>query len=339
MTHRFWVLLLLANCLLLTATAACSKEPSPATTAVSTATPLPSPQEKLLTATPTELPPSPTRTPTPIPATPPPTPSATVAGPAVTDVQFALDLDETGQLIYPATEFVFGITRVYVRFAYQELADVTQIRSVWYLNNNPVISDTLNWDGGDAGQYIIWMEDPNGVGRGEWRWELTAINGAQDAVDSAPLGGGRFTISGEPRYVNTGWGLSLDPPVNWKTVSEAEGFVTFSSPDQRAALALRVTPATAGLRETAAADLALFQADHPDVEVAATRAVTMGGEEAILQKMHYTDQENGEQLLYVVSALHASSAYTLWMLGPAEYDATLQALLVTTLRSIRFSAD
>jgi hypothetical protein len=268
----------------------------------------------------------------PVPATPTAVPATSSApGMTLTDVQFALDVDQTGQLIYPATEFVFGVTRIYVRFAYQGLGDVTEVESTWYLNENPVVSGTLVWDGGDAGNEVIWMEDPNGIERGQWLWELT--------VDGAPLGGGVFTIGGEPRYVNAAWGLSFDPPVTWQLESEEEDFVTFSSPDQRRALALRVAPETAGLTETVTADLALFQTNHPEAEVVATQDVTVGGAKAILQQVRYTDQGSGDQLLYIVSSLHARSAYTLWVLGPAEEAATLQAFLITTLRSIRFAVD
>jgi hypothetical protein len=73
--------------------------------------------------------------------------------------------------------------------------------------------------------------------------------------------------------------------------------------------------------------------------VVATQDVTLSGEKALLQQVHYTDQERGEQLLYIVSALRAGESYSLWALGPADQAATLQALLIATLRSIQFSAN
>jgi hypothetical protein len=218
------------------------------------------------------------------------------------------------------------------------LEEVPEINSSWYLNENLIISNTLAWDGGDDGYYVIWMEDPNGIRRGEWRWELAAIHRTQDAVDRDPLGDGTFTIGGEPRYVNAAWGLSFDPPAAWEIQSEEEGFVTFSSPNQRQALALRVAPATAALTETAAAELALFQENHPEAEVVATQDVTLSGEQALLQQVHYTDQERGEQLLYIVSALRAGASYSLWVLGPADEAAALQTMLIAALRSIQLSA-
>ena len=133
--------------------------------------------------------------------------------------------------------------------------------------------------------------------------------------------------------------------MTWQIASEEENFVTFSSPDQQQALALRVSPLAAGptetvtntLTETVAADLATFRQDHPDAEVVATQDVTMSGKKALMQEARYTDQESGERVLYMVSALHAGSAYNLWMLGPADSADVLQALLVVTLRSISFS--
>jgi hypothetical protein len=251
-------------------------------------------------------------------------------------VQFALDVDsQTGELIFPANEFVFGITRVYVRFDYQGLRDVTEAQSTWYLNENLVTAGVMTWDGGDAGAYIIWAENSEGLERGEWRWEF--------AVDGVPLGDGAFTVGGEPRYTKPAWGLALDPPMTWEVASEEENFVTFSSPDQQQALALRVAPLATGLTETATVeltttitfDLAPFQQEHPDIEVVDTQDVTVSGKEALLQEARYVDQERGEQVLYIVSTLHAGAAYNVWMLGPADSADVLHALLLTTLRSIR----
>ena len=347
MTKRHWILFL-AMSLLLAAAPACSKKQSPQPQPQSTpvlaagaASPTPSPP-----ATPTRPLPTATVTPSPTPPTPSPTATLSAHEPAVTDVQFALDVDQAGQLIYPGDTFVFGVTRMFVRFDYQGLEDVTEAQSMWYLNDNRVISGTLAWDGGDAGAYIIWAEDRTGLGRGQWRWEFE--------VDGISLGGSAFTIGGEPRYANPAWGLSMDPPMTWQIASEEENFVTFSSPDQQQALALRVSPLAAGLTETVttntltetvtntltetvAADLATFRQDHPDAEVVATQDVTMSGKKALMQEARYTDQESGERVLYMVSALHAGSAYHLWMLGPADSADVLQALLVVTLRSISFS--
>lgn len=321
MTGRRGVFVLLAMGVLLSAVPACGtqRRAQPTPTASPSSTPLP-------TLTPT-LPPPPTATATSTPA--PATPSA--SGPALTEVQFALDIDQTGQLVFPATEFVYGVTRVYVRFAYRGLEDVTEVASAWYLNENLVVSGTLAWSGGAEGMYALWVEDPNGLGRGEWRWELV--------LDGAVLGGSSFTIGGEPLYTNATWGLSFDPPAGWTLEAEEVSFVTFSSSDQRQGLALRVAPGAASLEEAAAADLAAFQADRPTAEAVATQEVTMGGEKALLQQIVYTDQESGEQLLYLVSAPHADLTYSLWILGPADEVATLQSLLVTTLRSIRFLQD
>jgi hypothetical protein len=326
MAKRRWLFFILTASLLLTIVLSCGKEQPPQ--------PTPTSSPAAVLATPATPSPTATFTLVPLPSdTPLPTSTA------LPEVQFALDVDETGQLIFPATEFVFGVTRIYVRFVYQDLADVTQIRSVWYLNQNPVVSGTFDWDGGDAGAYVMWMEDLNGVGRGQWRWELTAVQRTRDVVDAAPLVSGAFTISGEPRYTQTTWGLSFDPPPMWKTESEMDELVTFSSPDRVGALALRVTSATVGLTGTAALDLAPFEADYPDAKVVATEQVTMNGEAAILQQLRYTDQQSGDQVLYIVSALHGDRAYSLWMLGPAEADTRLRELLLPTLRSIRFTSD
>lgn len=338
MTKRRWVFFLVIG-LLLTALLACGKKQTPQPQPQLQPTPRLFPSSTLPPPiTPTSLPATATLTPT--LAAPTLTATALTSTPAITEVQFALDVDQTGQLIYPANAFVFGVTRVYVRFDYQGLGDVTQAQSLWYLNDNRVISGTLAWDGSRAGTYIIWAEDPNGLGRGEWRWEFV--------VDGVPLGGGAFTIGGEPRYANPAWGLSMDPPTTWKVASEEENFVTFSSPDQQQALALRVAPLAAELTETVAtaltqtiaADLALFQQDHPDAEVVATDdEVTMSGKKALLKQVRYTDQASGEQILYIVSAIHAGSVYNLWMLGPADSADVLQTLLHATLRSIRLADD
>jgi len=266
----------------------------------------------------------------------PSTLTATVPASGLTDVRFALEVDETGQLVFPATEFLHGITRVYVGFGYRGLGDVTEVRTKWYLNENLVSSGTLDWDGGEAGIYVIWVEDPEGLGRGQWKWELVAIQRAGGREDDTLLGGGAFTIGGEPSYVNQAWGVSFDPPGSWEVTSERADFAAFSSPDQRQALALRAIPEAIDLAQVSSAELALFQEDHPEAQVVMTGDITMSGEEALLQQVRYEDLEGGEQLLFIVSALHDGASYSLWVLGPADDVATLKRLLVVTLRSIQF---
>jgi hypothetical protein len=247
------------------------------------------------------------------------------------DVQFALEVDQDRQLVFPATDFTYGVTRVYLRFTYRGLEDVSEVRTLWYLNENLVSAGKLAWDGGESGDYIIWVEDPNGLGRGQWRWELS--------VDANSLGGGAFTIEGSPGYVNAGWGVSFDPPLGWIVETESEDFVSFSSRDRRYAVALRVAAAAADLAEASAADVALFQRDHPEAQVITAEETTMNGEKALLQQLRYTDQRTGEGVLFVVCAFQAGSAYSLWVLGPAEDTAALKTTLATTLHSIRFSTD
>jgi hypothetical protein len=251
-------------------------------------------------------------------------------------VQFALDVDQAGGLIFPATEFVFGVRRVYVRFAYQEMGDAQELISRWYLNDNPVSSSALAWDGGGEGEYVMWMEDPDGLGRGQWRWEL------MDGADV--VGRGSFSVDGEPGYVNEIWGVTFEPPPGWELVSEQESFVTFSSPDQRRGLALRAILGVTDLSEIAAANLALFRADHPDAEVVATRETTMNGRGGLLQQVRAADpgaedQESDEQLLFIASAIHGDAGYSLWVLGPADETEDLTRLLDTARLSVRFATD
>jgi hypothetical protein len=246
----------------------------------------------------------------------------------VTDVAFALDVSPSGALVFPASEFVYGVTRVYVRFSYQGLGALEEIESRWYLNDNLISTGLLAWDGGDQGDYLIWIEDPNGLGRGEWRWELVTAG--------EPLGGDAFVVGGEPRYVNPDWGISLDPPAAWEIASEQASFVTFSGPDERVALALRVAPAEGGLEDVAAADLEIIQTDHPGAELVTAEPVTMSGAQALLQQLRYDDPERHQESLFVVSALRAGVSYSLFLVGPADQEATLKRLLGTTLHSIRF---
>ena len=76
---------------------------------------------------------------------------------------------------------------------------------------------------------------------------------------------------------------------------------------------------------------------NPEAEVVTTEDVTMNGEGALLQQVRYVDQEGGEDVLFIVSALHAGSAYSLWMLGPADEITVLRTLMMAALHSIRFS--
>jgi hypothetical protein len=335
MTNRQWILVFVMVSMLTIPLSACSKRPetqsTPAPVPSSTAVAIP--KEAGPADTPTALPA--TATPTVVSATS--TATQPISGPTLTDVQFALDVDQSGRLIYPAREFVRGVTRVYVRFSYQGFEDVTEVESVWYLNRNRVSFGGLTWDGGEAGDYLIWVEDPNGLGRGEWRWELVVTRNARSEDGPTPIGGGAFLISGAAGYVNEAWGLSFDPPASWEVVSETADFVTFSSPDGREGLALRFAPEAVALPEVAAAYLKLFLEEHPEAEVVAMEEVTMNGEEALLQQVRYTDQESGEQFLFSASALHAGSAFSLWMLGPAEEVTMLRTAMMATLHSIRFS--
>jgi hypothetical protein len=244
-------------------------------------------------------------------------------------VQFALDVESSGKLIFPATEFTYGVTRVYVQFVYQGLGEVEQVESLWYRNENPISSGRLAWDGGEEGTYLVWIEDPNGLGRGNWRWEL--------GIDGAILGGGTFFVGGAPGYSNETWGFSFDPPVGWELKSEQPEEVIFSSLDQRRALAVRVA-ADAQMFSDAAAANRIFELDQAEAEIVVTETVTMNGEEALLQQVRLVADESEPELLFVVSALHAESAYSLWILGPAEDEQALKSLLATTLYSIRFSS-
>jgi hypothetical protein len=335
MMNRHWILIFVTFSMLTTLLSACGEE----TKMQSTSIPVPSSTAVAVPkdAGPTDTPTAPPATATPTVVSATSTAAQPISGPTLMDVRFALDVDQSGQLIYPAREFVRGVTRVYVRFSYQGFEDVTELESVWYLNRNRVSVGRLPWDGGEAGDYLIWVEDPNGLGRGEWRWELIVTRDARDEGGPTPIGGGMFLISGAAGYVNETWGLSFDPPASWDVVSETADFVTFSSPDGRQGLALRFALGAVALPEVAAAYLKLFLEEHPEAEVVATEEVTMNGEEALLQQVRYTDQESGEQFLFSASALHAGSAYSLWVLGPAEEVAMLRTEMMATLHSIRFS--
>jgi hypothetical protein len=237
-------------------------------------------------------------------------------------------VDQTGELIFPGTEFLGGVTRVYVRFAYQEMGNVPDVQTKWSLNENVVSSSKMAWDGDEEGEYVIWVEDPNGLGRGQWRLELSS--------GGIVLGGASFTIGGEAGYVNRDWGVSLDPPPTWEIASEQEGFVTFSSPDRRRALALRAGPRAPTLLEAADQEVVVFREQYPGADVLASEGVTLNGEPALLRELHYRDQENIEQVLFIVSTLWDDSAYSLWVLGPAEELADLKTLMVSSLLSVRF---
>jgi hypothetical protein len=341
MTVRCWVLSFLAASLLLTSVLACSTDgqdqSTPGLPATTMLIPTLSPTSRSATAVPATAMATPVSL-TATSAAAPPTLTATMPASGLTQVRFALDVDETGQLIFPATEFVFGVTRIYVRFSYRGLGNLTQVKTNWYLNENLVSSGTLDWDGGEAGDYVIWVEDAEGLGRGHWEWELVAIGRTGGREDDTRLGRGAFTVGGEPSFVNETWGLSFDPPGTWEVTSERADFVAFSSPDQRQALALRAIPQAGSLPEVSSAELALFREDHPEAEVVMTGDITMSGEAALLQQVRYEDQEVGEQFLFIVSALHDGASYSLWVLGPADDVATLKRLLVVTLRSIQFMA-
>ncbi len=330
-TRQHWILAIVSLLLVVMACSQESPRPSTAPTPPPSRTPFPTsttpPLQPTDTPTPTQVTPSPT-------VPPPP-------GPGVTNVQFALDVDQFGQLIYPGDAFVFGVTRVYARFDYRGLGDVQEAQSTWYLNDNVLTSGVMEWDGGDEGVYVLWAQDPAGMGKGEWRWEF--------AVDDTVIGGGAFSVGGEPSYANPAWGLALDQPMTWKIVSEEKNFVTFSSPDQQQALALHVIPLASGLTETLAlseslaltqvlaADLAPFQQSYPDLQVIESQDVTVSGEKALLQQARYTDPESGERVLYIACTLYADSAYNVWMVGPAEGNDVLRTLLMAMLRSIRLT--
>jgi hypothetical protein len=335
MTNRHWILVFLVVAMLAMSLLGCSKgrqtQSTPAP--ISSSTAVPNPREDVPTDTPITR--RATATPTPVLASP--TATQMGSGPTLTDVQFALEIEQGGQLIYPAREFVLGVTRVYVRFSYQGFAGVTEVASIWYLNENRVFIGKLAWDGGEAGDYLIWVEDPNGLGRGGWRWELAVVEGARDEEETTPIGGGAFVVDGEASYLNEAWGLSFDPPAGWNLASETEDYVTYSSPDGRKGLALHFAAEAVELPEVAAAYLKLSREEHPEAEVETTEEVTMNGEAALVQQVRYADQEGGEEVLLIVSALHAGSAYSLWMLGPADEVVALKTMMMAALHSIRFS--
>jgi hypothetical protein len=258
------------------------------------------------------------------------TATATVlpSGPALTSVQFALEVDPSGQLVFPASDFVSGVSRVYVRFAYTGFDGITELESTWYLNDNRVSRSILRWEGGKEGDYLIWIEDPSGLNRGQWRWELLY----QDGV----VGGSSFVVGEGPRFVSDALGIGFDPPATWTQESETADFVTFSSPDQLQGIALHTTSGFAGLAELAAADVERFRGDHPDAEIELAEDVTMNGEPALLHRIGYHDPERGEQELFIVSAIHNELGYSLWVLGPVDEASGLETLVAETLLSIQF---
>lgn len=250
------------------------------------------------------------------------------SGPALTSVQFALEVDPSGQLVFPASDFVSGVTQVYVRFAYAGFDGITELESTWYLNDNRVSRSILEWDGGKEGEYLIWIEDPGGLNRGRWRWELLH----QEAI----VGGGSFVVGEGPRFASDALGIGFDPPATWTQESESADFATFSSPDQLQGMALHTTSSVFGLSELAAADVERFRGDHPDAEIKLTENVTMNGEPALLQRISYQDPERGERELYIVSAIHNGLGYSLWVLGPVDEAGGLETLVAETLLSIQF---
>jgi hypothetical protein len=102
---------------------------------------------------------------------------------------------------------------------------------------------------------------------------------------------------------------------------------------------VRVALGGADLVNTTDSDLALFQEDHPEAEVVATEEVTMGGNSAFFSQVRYEDEESGKQVLFVVSAVHSGSVYSLWMLGPQDDTEALKTQFFAALRSIRFFAN
>jgi hypothetical protein len=325
MNMKRWLYRILIITLLSGTALACGRDPM--TPAVST--------QPTLTVLPATDTPDPARfTPTAMTATPAvvlstSTATAVPSGPVLTSVQFALEVDPSGQLVFPASDFVSGVTRVYVRFAYRRFDGITELESTWYLNDNRVSRSILVWEGGREGEYLIWIEDPRGLNRGQWRWELFF----QEAI----VGGGSFVVGEGPRFVSDALGIGFDPPATWTQESETADFVTFSSPDQLQGIALHAASSSESLSELAAADVERFRGDHPDAEIELTENVTMNGEPALLQRISYQDPERGEQELYIVSAIHDGLGYSLWVLGPGDDASGLEALVAETLLSIQFS--
>lgn len=325
MANRRWLYWVLLIGLLLAPELACSRD-QPTLTVLT----LPTATAPALTDTPKPARPTPVAVDaTPNPVLPTLTATAIISGPTLTDVRFALEVDPAGELIFPASEFVSGVTRVYVRFAYSDFGKVTETEMAWYLNDNRVSASRLEWDGGEEGEYLVWIEDPNGLSRGQWRWDLLH----QGAV----VGGEAFVIGEAPRYVEDTWGIGFDPPATWTQVSDATDYVAFSSPDQLQGIALNVASNVTTLSELAAVDLDLFRVDHPEAEITLTEDVTMNGEPALLSKVRYEDPERGDQNLFIVSALHNELGYSLWVLGPADKASGLETLLAETLLSIQFA--
>ena len=336
MKKRRWLLAVLVVGLVVTSGVTCNTEKRPSDTPARQPTLTSSPQPVSTTLPATSVGPSTTTATT----SPAPTATAEPIGWALTDVQFAIDIDQTGELVFPDTEFPLGVTRVYVRFAYEDLGEMGQVESRWYLNDNPVSSSALAWDGGAEGDYVMWIETPEGLGNGQWKWELTA--------DTDVLGGGGFTIGRGPSYVNETWGIGFDPPLAWEQATEQNSFVTFSSADEANGVALMATPGAADLSDTAATHLALFHTDHPDAAIVSTAETTMNGRPALLQEVRYAEAVSGdlesdtpetiEHILFIVSAINAGTGYSLWVLGPAEGETELKELMTAARLSVQFLA-
>lgn len=248
------------------------------------------------------------------PASPVPDAGSTslITGPVVTQVQFALALDENNQPIYPADEFVFGVTRVYVSVDYVGLGEIDQLESVWSLEGTPFIASPFEWGEGESGasQLVLYLEDPLGIRRGDWTWELKS--------GGEVLGAGAFRISGEPVYFNETWGLSFDPPPGWAINSETDNMASFGSPNQDFGLVLRVSPvATDGpteAQEAAAVDLALLQQTYTEALTVGITPTQFIGLPAVLSQIRFSDG-SGPKVVWVISAADQENHYSLWMLS------------------------
>ncbi len=287
-------------------------EPAPATV---TTAPLPSPTS-LAEATPS----------------PPSSPTPVVVGPTVTRVQFALDLDENNQPVYPAERFVFGVTRIYVVADYAGLDGIEQLESVWSLEGVPFIASPFEWAEAepDAGRLILYLEDPMGVRRGQWTWQLKS----GDEV----LGEGGFRISGEPGYVNQTWGLSFDPPSGWYKNSEIENLVSYASPDEDYGLLVRVDEVgEAGPTEAeqaAALDLDLWQQTYTQAHTVSLTPTQLSRLPAILSQIRFR-AEDSPKVVWVVSAVGGDKHYSLWLLSDVAQADWGRQILQSVARGVR----
>ena len=65
----------------------------------------------------------------------------------------------------------------------------------------------------------------------------------------------------------------------------------------------------------------------------------MSGYDALLRHLFFRESNGPKKSLFIVTALHGGSAYSLLLLGPAEDDAALKVVLVAALRSVRLPGD